>query len=774
MVTMIKMIKTAQKTAAELLCIAAVFGVSGCGQDALGTENRNTPTPDGQAYVVGTESTWEEMTDTSVFGWQDNTSDLYTCISKTILPVENQEKLDEYYVGGEILSGTMWGRLCAYREKDADRLEGETLYLINEAGDVKSIPISSLNESISGEIFMKAGSTVDGTGCVLATNNYSQDMVRSCEIAVLDSEGELLQPLVTAQDISVWNLYDRYDSFIADENGNIYFAGNSDGEEKGAYMVLDKDGNLIFSKEYSGSVGLQVLPDGRIAACTREKTAEGICVQLRDIEPESSDAEVLAEWRGNAGNDPDCMTLSGEDVLLVADRTGVYQCGIDGKTEETLYAWENHGIHIDSVKHMTVDENGTIRVLYYMPEPDRENPQIPVLVCLQPTMEKRQMLEIDFAVSSRTQENYEQAVVSFYESYPNCKVNLVTYEDESRLLTELIAGEGPVLVDTSLISFAANKELWECLDKRLEDSDLEGVFIEKLLETGQIDGSQYGLSLDWYLMTFAGNMEEIRDWNQREFLKYLEEHPEITTAYGNQTPMDFLIYFFFLDEKDSIFVDLEEGRAYFDSEEFTELMEIAKRLAGETEPEEPTEDFARMKEGTRLGTQVEIFQPEDLGLLEAMSGSDLNYIGYPGAEGSRHYIMAASPITIRAGAEEWEKQAAMAFLEVLFSYDTQLQLQNINMSARADVFMEQIDNMSTSTSCYVNGEIVPMEIDTGKTKEHILQLCEKGTIYPMGGSVLKDMILEELSAYFNGTASAADAAAILQNRAQLYLDENEN
>jgi len=467
MVTTIKMIKTVKKAAVELLCIVAVFGVSGCGQDALGTENRNPPASDGQAYVAGTENAWKEMTDTSVFGWQDNTSDLYTCIAKTILPVENQEKLDEFYVGGEILSETMWGRLCAYREKDANRLEGETLYLINEAGDVKSIPISSLNESISGEIFMKAGSNVDGTGCVLATNDYSQDMVRNCKVAVLDSEGELLWPLVIAQDISVWNIYDRYDSFIADEKGNIYFAGNSDGEENGAYMALDKDGNLICSKECSGSVSLQVLPDGRIAACIREQTAEGICVQLREIKLGSSDEEILAEWRGNADNAPDCMTLSGEDVLLIADRTGVYQCSIDGKTEETLYAWENHGIHIYSVKQMTVDENGTIRVLYYMPEPNRENPQIPVLVCLRPTTEKREMLEIDFAVSSGKRENYEQAVVSFYESYPNCKVNLVSYEDESRLLTELIAGEGPVLVDTSLVSFADHKGLWECLDKRL-------------------------------------------------------------------------------------------------------------------------------------------------------------------------------------------------------------------------------------------------------------------------------------------------------------------
>ncbi len=171
---------------------------------------------------------------------------------------------------------------------------------------------------------------------------------------------------------------------------------------------------------------------------------------------------------------------------------------------------------------------------------------------------------------------------------------------------------------------------------------------------------------------------------------------------------------------------------------------------------------------------MEIFRPEDLGLLEAMSDSDLNYIGYPGAEGSRHYIMAASPIAIRAGAEEWEKQAAMAFLEVLFSYDTQRQLQHINMSAREDVFMEQLDHMSPSTSCYVNGEVIPMEIDTGKTQEHLLQLCGKGTIYPMEGSVLKDMILEELAGYFDGAASAADAAAILQNRAQLYLDENGN
>lgn len=124
----------------------------------------------------------------------------------------------------------------------------------------------------------------------------------------------------------------------------------------------------------------------------------------------------------------------------------MHACSTDGKVIETLYKWDNHGIRISLLGQMIVDEKGTIRIVYYTPEPDRENPQIPVLVCLQPVTEKREMLEIDFAVPAYNKESYEQAVVDFYRDYPNCKINLVTYEEESRLLTELVAGDGPVLV----------------------------------------------------------------------------------------------------------------------------------------------------------------------------------------------------------------------------------------------------------------------------------------------------------------------------------------
>lgn len=236
--------------------------------------------------------------------------------------------------------------------------------------------------------------------------------------------------------------------------------------------------------------------------------------------------------------------------------------------------------------------------------------------------------------------------------------------------------------------------------------------------------------------------------------------------------MEFLIYFFFLNEKDCMFVDFEAGKAYFESEEFINLLSLAKEVAKKLEAEELVTGLLKMEEGTRLGAMVDIFSPENLGSLEAMCSSELNYIGYPGADGARHYIMAGSPITIRAGAEEWEKQAAMAFLEVLFSYDTQRQIQDMDMSTREDVLMAQIDNMNTSVSNMVNGENISMEIDAEKTREHILQLCEKGTIYPLEGSVLKDMILEALSSCFDGTKTAEEAAATLQNRAQLYLDEN--
>lgn len=289
---------TVKRVAIWILCMVLALGGMGCGNRSEGAVDTTVPAGNGQNSSTVTEELWEEQVHNATFSWQDNTLDPYTCVSKVVLPVENKERLYEYFIGGEMLSGSMWGRLCCYGEKDADRLEGETLYLLNDAGEVKAFPVETLDESIASKTFAKAGPSTEGTGCVLATNNFSQDGGRNCEIAVMNEDGTLAQPLVVAQDSSVWNHYDRYDDFIADAQGNIHFTGNVNDEEKqGAYLVLDKEGNLLLEKQEPGKVSLQVLADDRIAAYVREKAGNEMQLQLKMTDMVSGEEEILAEWR---------------------------------------------------------------------------------------------------------------------------------------------------------------------------------------------------------------------------------------------------------------------------------------------------------------------------------------------------------------------------------------------------------------------------------------------------------------------------------------------
>lgn len=750
-----------------MLLISAV----GCGGESGGTMNQAEQT------VPETESSWYSPSDTDGFVWQDNTVDAYVCVSRTVLPVENAGKLDEFFMGGEMLSKTMWGRLCHYREKDADRLAGMILYMVDATDEVKGFPITSMDESISSKVFMKVGTTVDGMGCVLATNNFAQDGSRNCEIVVLDGEGNLIVPVVTAQDASLWDSYERNDSFIADAQGNIYFTGRyTEGETKSALLVLDKEGKLIFERKGYDWLSLQVLPDGRIAACVREKAGSGILIQLRNVDIVSGEEEVLAEWRGDdEGSVPLCVTLLDAGTLLYVNNRGLYSCKTDGNNQNLLYEWSNHGISINTRANvqMTVDDEQLVRVLYYENEPYRENPQIPVLLCLCPTTEKRQMQEIDFAIPSGKEEEYRKAVTDFYKLYPNCKVNLVTYEDESRLLTELIAGKGPVLVDTGLVSFEENEELWECLDKRLAKSSLNGVFLDKLLDAGRIAGKQYGLVSEWQMLTYASTADGVMNWNQETFLEYLRVHPEVTSLYADQSPINFISFFFCPKLNDSMFIDEAAGKAFFDTEKFVELLEMAKKLAAETTDSSQGEDIAKMREGSRLGTWAYLFSPASLAYYEAIMGEKADFTGFPGRNESRHYIMASDPVAIRATAQEWEKQAAMAFLEVLFSYDTQKMIEagDTVLSARRDIFAEQMDALEDTVTYGVDGENVTMPVDIGKVKEDFLALYQKAVIYSQSDSGLADFLNEELSGYFAGEKTAEEAADALQNRVQLYLDE---
>lgn len=186
------------------------------------------------------------------------------------------------------------------------------------------------------------------------------------------------------------------------------------------------------------------------------------------------------------------VTQDGGRNVLYADDTGVYLCDVNFKNSECLYLWSNHGISILEVEDIRQYGDGTVGVFFMEDEGDR-------FVILEPTTEQIEPMQITVAVPEFREIYYRPIVNEFNRKHPAWHVEIKTDYDETRLLTELGSGSGPVLVDTLLTGFEKQVKLWEPLDELLESSDLNDILLEPVMEGCKINGITYGgLSLCYF------------------------------------------------------------------------------------------------------------------------------------------------------------------------------------------------------------------------------------------------------------------------------------
>ena len=132
-----------------------------------------------------------------------------------------------------------------------------------------------------------------------------------------------------------------------------------------------------------------------------------------------------------------------------------------------------------------VTADGTIEILYQ--DVGGRN-----YVVLKPTENKEELKSITIAVSPYNKNAYLSAAAYFVQKYPQYNVIVKDDYDETSLLTQLGAGEGPVLIDTELTGFENLEKLWQPLDGFLEASGLAKEVIPEALELGKIGGVTYG------------------------------------------------------------------------------------------------------------------------------------------------------------------------------------------------------------------------------------------------------------------------------------------
>lgn len=565
-----------------------------------------------------------------------------------------------------------------------------------------------------------------------------------------------------------------------DGSGVIHLTRNtSDGWK---YHLLSTEGEILAEYALKEEDILELVPlyDGRIAFWTGQADDREIWKVIGDNSPLQT---VLRYMDVETGRAVDLAalkegvyfcTLVDEKTLLYADREGVHKSTLSGEKQENLYLWANHGINIQDVHALQSDGSKGVRLIY---EDDGGSRYL----CLEPSMGEggAENYEITLAVSSRNSAVLIPLVVDFNKKYPGCRIKIKTDYDGSTLLTELTAGNGPVLVDTELTGFLDQEKLWQPLDSILEQLGITDALLPAVLEAGKINGTQYGVATNCMLQTLATADPDLEDWDYDTFLQCIESQKDMEAVFNSYEGYGthFITDFFIHGIDDSYFWDAEAGTTNFDSAEFRKVLVIAKKYV---------EDKGWVEDGVDKMLEGKVFCNESyfqevylITMYRVMYGENFRYIGYPTKDGAAHLIRTQDPIAIRRTASEEEKLVAYAFLDYCLSYEGQRRATKIMeflTSVRKDVLEEELNELM-SERIYVtdpgSNKSVPVKdcMDREQDGKILHELYDNARAWGVLPDELFNILEEELEQYFAGAITEDMVIDHLENRVGLYLDE---
>lgn len=266
-----------------------------------------------------------------------------------------------------------------------------------------------------------------------------------------------------------------------------------------------------------------------------------------------------------------------------------------------------------------------------------------------------------------------------------------------------------------------------------------------------------------------------------DFLKYLEQNPDSKLRWGGGKFWALETCMKFGWER---FVDVEAGKCYFNQNEFKEIVKRINNL--DLDLMSYDRDWEELAlNGETLIPELQIYQLKQLASEELFYGGDLIWVGYPGAGDSpKTYAFVDSLLCILANSDK--KEQAFAFWEYYvqsksddagkLSTKTSILEQQLEGAGRKEYYENEAGEQVERPVGYVNyttiNERTPYYALNEKQTQMIKQALSSMEVDSLEGTVILEIIIEELTGYLNGAQNLDTSCDILQNRVQLYLDEN--
>ncbi len=364
-------------------------------------------------------------------------------------------------------------------------------------------------------------------------------------------------------------------------------------------------------------------------------------------------------------------------------------------------------------------------------------------------------------------------------------------EFEQEIILQTVAHEGPELIDDLLVDplQPCRNGTYAILDDLVEENENNDI-IKPILESGKIDGHQYGIPWQSTLFYCAAPRDLVGDrkcWNLSECMDlYRDSDYSLFGINVNSmmTPQKIIMYLGLYDTDNKELIDWEEGKSNLESEKFIELLKFAKEYGSDEAYFNVQNDEAEYSRVCQAGcdycdelswVNFDYYQ----GLYRA---GDRKWIGFPGEKNSSAYVYTACAY-VNEGSEN--KEGAKEFLAYLISEEGQ--------ALYAQIALKHAEYTALSVSMSVVDEFIKnYNIEVARTEKIFkdrhnsiaLEPLTDEMIYEYKSQLLnaryirkdigpiEEIVEEELNAFLEEQKSAEETAKVIDSRVQLYLDEN--
>lgn len=590
--------------------------------------------------------------------------------------------------------------------------------------------------------------------------------------ATCNEQGEIVQRL------------DKIPENLLPDNSLTYVMVNTE-----CAYAYQKMNNMLYQFSKNMKLEKEIKMPGRIESIVKDPDGETVYIFGHDDKSfviwdemgheVTRNADKLSAYEYYGG-----VMSSGEFVLC--DEQKMWVCDKKGNAE-LVYDFVMNDYPWEAIYGIEMQQDDKILMLGIL-----DGEYVPVMVDLnseQANISEKQEIVMAFGYTHKA---LMKSISRFNRQSDRYHISAITAEDGSmdafcrRIQNEISAGGGPdILADDFLsdISGYIANGYFASLDGLIDEKE----YLNAAIEGGKTNGVQYGLPYDFSLrfLTYSKEFADGRtSFTAEELMEAVENSDAKKLAVGCDA-IDIIMWCGLYDNDNKDYIDWEKKESHISEEPFQRLLQFAVKY-GDEDPKNAyeREEAELLQSGEAVAMVCEMYELSGLHRAGIYMAEKPAYLGYPRESGKGIYVQSRY-LYMNANSEN--KEGVKEFFKFLLSEEEQQRYSHfvingdwwghrpylpVNLEA-FEYLVEYNCNLKESEMAYliVMGERYAVDNLTDEQIEDIGGLLDGAMSDTFYASEIYSMVAEELRPYIEGQRSMEEAIRILDNRIQLYLDE---